>query len=173
MLYPKTDPNIEQLREKLESGEISRAEFKIQKKPYTFFGYETKKRFWYAIGQPLTILYFSLMLLYTSTYIVFKELKILLRIATFIGASISFYFIVWTFWYRGDFPLKAYYISIGIISLLSAYVSYLLIVFRDTLLVKIKILTSFIVEKGRSHVPKENEEAYVSDYLETLEKLIE
>ena len=173
MLYPKTNPDIEHLKEKLKNDEISKAEYRVQRKPFAYFGYDTKKKFWYAIGQPLTILYLSLMLLYATTYIGFNELKRALRVITFISASVSFYFITWVFWFRGDFPATAYYISIGVIALLSAYASYLLIVFRASLLSRIKLLTSFIIGKGQSHVPKENEKAYVRDYLETFEKLVE
>lgn len=172
MLYPDTNPDIEQLKTKVRNKEISRAEYYVQKEQFTFFGYDTKRKFWYVIGQPLATLYFSLMLLYASTYVPLDSLKRIFRIATFIGISISSFFITWVFWYRADFPVTAYYISIGVISLLSAYVSYLLIVFRNGLLAKIRLLTSFIVIKGRSHVPKENEKAYVRDYIETFKKLV-
>ena len=172
MLYPKTNPNIEQLKEKYRNKEFSKAEYYVQRESFTFFGYSTKRKFWYAIGKPISTLYFLLILFYATTYIGFKELKAALRVITFMGTSISFYFIVWAFWHREDFPLKAYYISIGVISVLSAYASYLLIVFRDSLLAKIKILTSFIVNKGSTYISKEDEEAYVRDYLKTFKKVI-
>ena len=172
MLYPNTNPDIAQLRTKLENKEISRVEYAVQRQQFTYFGYDTKTKFWYAIGQPLFVLYFSLIVLYATTYIVFDELKRALRVIAFIGTSISFFFIVWVFWLRRDFPVTAYYASMIIISVLSAYASYLLIVFRKSLLTRIKILTSFIVGKGSSYVPKEDEEAYVRDYLKTFKKLL-
>ncbi|MEM9687220.1 MAG: hypothetical protein AAF934_09915 [Bacteroidota bacterium] len=174
IFYPKTNPDIEQLKTKVRNNEISRAEYYIQKKPYTFFGYNTKMKFWYAIGKPIALLYFSLMLLYiSSTYVVLDDLKRILGIITFIGISISFYFIVWVFWFRGDFPVLAYYISIGIIAVLSAYASYLLIVFRNSLVHKIRLLTAFIVGKGSTYVPQKDKKAYVRDYMETFKKLVE
>ena len=57
MLYSKTNPDIERLKEKLKNDEISTAEYKVQRKPFAYFGYDTKKKFWYAIGQPIAILY--------------------------------------------------------------------------------------------------------------------
>jgi len=173
MLYPNTNPDITQLKAKYRNKEISKAEYYVQREQFTFFGYETKKRFWYAIGKPIAILYFSLMLLYASTHIVLDDLKRMFRITTFIGISISSFFIVWTFWPRGDFPITAYYTSIGVIATLSAYTSYLLIVFRNSLVKKIRLLTSFIIDSRQSYVPKEKEKEYTRDYLETFEKLVE
>ncbi|MCD8412407.1 MULTISPECIES: hypothetical protein [Tenacibaculum] len=174
MIFPNTkNTELEQIKKDYKKGRFDREEYIIRKKEVTYFGYENLRKFWYSTGKPITMLYFSIMILYASFYINVKEIKKSLKITSILGVLISFYFIIWAFWYRADFPKELYYLVIGVVSILSTIVSYNIIKSRNQILNKIKLLTNHIVFKGKKHVPKENKKEYVKDYLETFNKLVD
>jgi hypothetical protein len=174
MFYPNTK-NIELSKVKKEYKEkkIDRTTYINLKRDVTYFGYQNIRKFLYAIGKPISMLYFALLLLYSSFYIGEKQIKSIIRFGAILGVLVSFYFIVWAFWYRADFPVLWYYITIGVISISSTVMSYGLIKSRNSILSKIRLLTNHIVIKGKRHVPDENKKEYIKDYLETFNKLID
>ena len=111
--------------------------------------------------------------MYASFYVNEKKLQNTFKGISILGVYISTYFLVWAFWYRADFPEYMYYICIGIIAVLSTYLSYQLISSRNSILDKIRLLTNHIVFKGKSHVPVEKRKDYVKDYVETFNEIVD
>ncbi|PKH49512.1 hypothetical protein CXF68_01880 [Tenacibaculum sp. Bg11-29] len=174
IMFPNTkNTQLEQVKKDYKLGKLERKEYITRKREVTYFGYTNLRKFWYSTGKPISMLYFSILILYSSFYINVKEIKNALRIASTLAILISFYFIIWAFWYRADFPEELYYLVIGIVSILSTVVSYNMIKSRNQILNKIKLLTNHIVLKGKNHVPNENKKEYVKDYLKTFEKLVD
>jgi hypothetical protein len=174
MLYPnEKNVALTELKDSYKKGEIDKESYVIKKSELTYFGYTNKRKFWYAIGKPISMLYFSLMLLYSSFFISENVLKSTLKKISILGVSISFYFIVWAFWYRGDFPIHLYYIAIGAVSIFSTVVSYFVIKSRNSMIQKIRILTNHIVLRGKKHVADENKKGYILDYMKTFKKISE
>lgn len=163
--------SLQKVRKEYKSGIIDRVTFIIKKREVTYFGYTTPRKFWYAIGKPITMLYFSFILMYASFFIGDVSLKKTFKNISILGVFISFYFLIWAFWYMGDFPEYLYFLSIGFVSILSTVFSYRLIASRNHILEKIRLLTGHIVIKGKKHVPDENRKEYVKDYLETFNKI--
>lgn len=171
-------PNIENtelvsLRNRYKQGEVERNEFIRKKREVTFFGYSNKRKLWYAIGKPITMLYFAILLMYSSFYINEEKLSSALKKASVLGTCISFYFIIWAFWYMADFPEILYFIAIGVVAIFSTYCSYEFIKSRNLIFSKIKILTEHIVISGKKHVPEEKRKEYVKDYLRAFNEIID
>ena len=152
MLFPKQNPKIEILEEKLKNNEISSSIYKNElsmiKKSDKVFGFRNKRSFLYSIGHPFSGLVFSLIVMYVLQFIHNEEIKNALKIATILFMSISCYFIIWIFWDKSDLPDLAYYIMIGISSITSSFLSYKFISHHnrliDTLFTNIKDLISFM-----------------------------
>ncbi len=73
------------------------------------FGFRNARMFFYAIGLPVTLLISSIILSYISNFIGIKKINQAVRSIAFIFLSVSFYYIVWTFWAKADFPPIVYY----------------------------------------------------------------
>ncbi|CAL2108221.1 conserved membrane hypothetical protein [Tenacibaculum sp. 190524A02b] len=174
MIYPnKTNTELSLVKKQYKEGKLSRGEYIQKKKEVTYFGYQNKRKLWYSIGKPISMLYFSLLLMYSSFYVTEKQFKISFKFGAITGVLVSFYFIIWAFWYRADFPESLYYIAIGVVSALSTAVSYFSIQARNNIIKKIKLLTNHIVVKGKRHVSTEHRKDYINDYLETFNKVID
>lgn len=111
-----------QAKKKYKKGDISKSEYEIIRKKNTYFGYKTKRMLWYAIGMPLLLSYVSIMLMFSSTKLKEDSLKKTIGLIAFCSMLVSFYFLIWAFWYRADFPISWYYICIGVLSLGSAFI---------------------------------------------------
>lgn len=105
-------------------GEISAIEYEQIRSENTYFGYKTKRKFLYAIGKPMLLIFISLLMLYTSMKLKEKYIKQIVKYISVISSMISFYFLIWAFWYRADFPKNLYYISIGVLSVFSVFILY-------------------------------------------------
>jgi len=170
--YPNTkNIALESIKESYKKGELNNTEYINKKREVTFFGYTNQRKFWYAIGKPIAMLYFSILLMYSSFYINEKALVSIFKKISILVVSISFYFIIWAFWYRADFPKTLYFILIGVVSVLSTIFSFKFIESENAILEKIKILTKHIVILGKKHVPLENRVEYVEDYMKTFDKI--
>ena len=94
-IYPNTENSkLISLRKSYKKGNLERAEFIKKKKEVTYFGYSNQRKLWYAIGKPIALLYFAILLMYTSFYINDKKLSLAIKQASILGVGISFYFII-------------------------------------------------------------------------------
>lgn len=132
----KISPVYKEAKAKYRSGELSKEAYEPIRKANTYFGYSTQMRLMYAIGQPLFMFFMSLVLFYTTFKILDKNTKYILRTISFISTFVSFYFLLWAFWYRADLPVETYYLAIGIISIAVAVMVYY--IFKLMLYVKKK-----------------------------------
>ncbi len=177
MFFPKESTEIINLKKSYKQDQINKETYSIQlkalKEKQKFIGFPNQRTFWYNMGKPITLLYFSLLLMGIYPFIGEEYLRKAIQFSAVILGFVSFYFITWVLWDRNDFPKTAYYMAMGIIAVLSTFLAIFLINHRKSLLSKIRLLTSFIVLKGKSHVPEENKKAYVKDYLKTFKKLVE
>lgn len=163
---------LEKIRKEYKEGKFNREVFIQKKRSVTYFGYSTLENFWYAIGKPITMLYFALLLMYASCFIKDTQFQKTFRGISLLGVFISFYFLIWAFWYRADFPKNMYFFAIGVVSILSTFFSYKLIASQINIIEIIHLLTNHIVFKGKKHVPDEKKGEYVKDYLKTFDKMM-
>jgi len=176
MFFPKNSKEIVNLKKSYKQDQISKETYtdqlKILKEKQKFIGFPNQRTFWYNMGKPITLLYFSLLLIGIYPFLSDKYLRRAVKFSAIIMGFVSFFFIIWVLWDRNDLPKTAYYIAMGIIAILSTFLAISLINHRNSLLARIRLLTSFIVLKGKLYVSKKNEEAYFRAYMETFRKLI-
>ena len=74
--------------------------------------------------------------------------------------------------WKNDFPKTYYYIIIGVISILSTWMSFSLIQHfsRVQLMVK-RLLDYIIIQIDDKYIPEDKKEAYLKDYMEQIKKL--
>lgn len=87
------------------------------------FGFYNARKFFYALGMPITIFFSATILSFSSNFI---ESTI---IAKFVGAiskvflSIAFYYLIWTFTASNDWSPILYFISIIILSIIIGFLT--------------------------------------------------
>ncbi len=118
----ETNSTYQEAKKKFKLDQISKQEYELIRKKYTYFGYSSKRRMWFAIGLPLLLLYISSLLLYCSTKIENDFIKKIIGLISFFSTLISFYLLIWALWYRADFPKNWYYIAIGFLSIASVMI---------------------------------------------------
>ncbi|UOB18617.1 hypothetical protein [Abyssalbus ytuae] len=138
-----------------------------------FIGFSNIRKFWFAIGKPITMLYYGFLLAYVTSYINDRTLKKAMYISSMILLLISIYFVTWTLWYRQDFPENLYYITIGVISVVSAFASYYLISHRNNLAIKIQYLVNFISKKIYTrYIADQDKKEFVNESLQLYKEKI-
>ncbi len=177
IFYPVKHANFEVYENQLQNNIISQADYdlKIEKleKEESFVGFSNIRKFWYAIGKPITMLYFSLLLIYIEPFIMLdKHIKLLVRIAAALFVFISIYFITWTLWYRQDFPKTLYYLMIGLVSLMGSSLSILISNYNRKRQKNLHSLMNFIViDVKKKYISAEDKKKFVEDYINEIEKL--
>ncbi len=177
ILYPKTHPKFDIFDLQVQNQQISQEEYKTLvenlKNEEAFFGFKNKRLFWFVAGKPFAMFYFALLLIYVYPFISLdSDIKKAVRFSAILFTFISSYFIVWTLWYRGDFPQVTYYIAIGFVSILSTVVSMGLINHNRSMLKNIHSLLSFIVVDIKSkYISAEDKRSFIEDYTDEIEKL--
>jgi hypothetical protein len=155
IFYPKKDPGLIKkeavLAAKLESNSINKEQYDIWyqevKNSYKVFGFTNIRKFWYAAGRSISMFFFSFIMMYVTFFITEKEVKRIATVCAFLFMGISTYFIVWSFWWRQDFPKLAYFIAIGVVSLLSTLITYFIMGHSNKILIylsNIHKLTDFL-----------------------------
>ncbi len=176
MLFPIHSTEIVQLKKLYEQNLVDEQTYtnqlNILKQKQAFVGFPNFRTFLYNIGKPITLLYFSLLLIGIYPFITEIYIRKAAKFSSTILGFVSFYFTIWVFWYRGDLPKFTYYTAIGVIAILSTFLAIALINHRKNLLLKIQQLIEFIVVDTRNkYIPKEKETAYVEDVFHTLDKV--
>lgn len=168
MLFPKTNAKVVELRIDLDNGLITQESYDektaVLIQDARTFGFPNARKFWYAIGKPLLLLYVSFYLIFLYPLISDKVLKESTKIFSSLLCFVAFYFVVWTFWYRGDLPKPLYYAAIGIASIAGAGIANLTINYKYGLKLKIQLLIKFIsVDAYDKYVKEEDREEYMDD----------
>ncbi|GMN06534.1 hypothetical protein MTsPCn5_19230 [Croceitalea sp. MTPC5] len=168
MIFPKKSVKIIALESRFNNEEITESQFNYQlsilKKEFKFIGFSSPRKFWFAIGKPIFMLYLGLFLFFIFPYINDTQLRGSTKILGILSTLSASYFIVWTLWYRGDFPRHWYYICIGLFSIASTFMAYAIINFRESLSIKISQLIRFIsVDAYFKYIKHEDRDAYLQD----------
>jgi hypothetical protein len=179
MLYPRVNPQFTVLDQQLENNVITQntydLKYKALKESEKFVGFFTVRKFWYAIGKPISMFYFALLLIYLYPFILIdKKIKRIVGASIVLFLFISMYFIVWTLWHRQDFPKELYYWAIGIVSIIGSMISIFIINYdKDkTLRSNIHMLLRFIVNDVKNkYISEEDKAEFIEDYINQIEKL--
>ncbi len=179
VLYPKKSPQFKVLKQQLDDGKITQetyaSKYKTLQKSKRFIGFTNIRKFWYAIGKPISMLYFALLLIYVYPFIIIdKKVKRIVGGSIILFLFISMYFIVWTLWHRQDFPKELYYWAIGIVSIIGSMISIFIINYNKdkTMLMNLHSLMRFIVNDVKhKYVAEEDKARFVEDYMDEIEKL--
>ncbi|VAW10395.1 hypothetical protein MNBD_BACTEROID03-2477 [hydrothermal vent metagenome] len=177
MLFPVKSNDIFALELQLENELIAQELFDIKlselKKEQKFVGFSNQRTFWFAIGKPILILYVAIYLLFIYPSISDKYLQKSTKILAFLTTFITMYFIIWTLWYRADFPKQFYYLSIGIASVTGTFVAAMVIDYRQNLRLKIEKPIHFIsIDAYTKYVQKDDRPDYMKDSYEVYDETI-
>jgi hypothetical protein len=91
------------------------------------FGFTNMRTFLYAIGFPFSLFTVSVFVAFLANLIELRPYKKALKIGSITFISVSVYFIIWTFWYKKDFNVYAYYSAMGLASITTSYFIYRLL----------------------------------------------
>ncbi|WP_062056108.1 hypothetical protein [Aquimarina longa] len=183
IFYPKKDILLIKeeaiLTAKFETKSISEEQYKVCSQElvnsYKVFGFNNIRKFWYAAGRNICMLFFSFILMYTTFFITDKEVKKITLTCAFLFMGISTYYVIWTFWWRQDFPKQAYFMAIGVASLLSTLMSYFVLGHFNkilTYLSNIHKLTDFIISDVKEkYIDKKKEKDYTVDVIKVIDSL--
>lgn len=165
------------LEEKLEEGKVTQdyydKNYPLLKEAQKFFGFSSPRRFWYAIGMPLMVLYFSLLFLSVVNLLPDKSIRKAIRFACTISLFIGLYFTIYVLWPGTDFPESLYYVSLLLMSLMATSMGYFLVNYRLSLTLKIRRLVRFItIEAFGKYVRKEDQEKYLDDSFEVYDDIL-
>ncbi len=168
MLAPRDSPEIVQLEAKLDSGDITEAEYNsalpVLKKEQKYLGYFNFRSFLYAIGTPIAMFYFSLLMLIAVNNIQEKLLRKSMRFAFLISIYISSYLICWVIFPRSDFPDGMYHFSLGVMALATLAFSWFLIAYKNDVREKIVKLIHFIsIDTYTKYIRQEDKREFMND----------
>ncbi|PKV50244.1 hypothetical protein ATE84_2299 [Aquimarina sp. MAR_2010_214] len=179
ILYPKKSPEFKILKQQLDNGKITQDTYVLQYEAIEisekFIGFTNIRKFWYAIGKPISMFYFALLLIYVYPFVLMdKKIKRIVGASIVLFLFISTYFIVWTLWHRQDFPKELYYWAIGIVSIVGSIISIFIVNYdKDkTMRSNVHVLLRFIVNDVKNKYVLEKDKAeFVEDYTNQIEKL--
>ncbi|MDB0610936.1 hypothetical protein PL371_03425 [Tenacibaculum maritimum] len=125
-----------------------------------FFGWKTIRKFYVGLGVRLPFLFMSIII----SFLIFKletKDKYLKRALFFLQTScygLSFYYMLWVFWYSQDYSIVAYRWFFIAFSLSSAAATVYFISYRNVFVsnleTKLKGVVSYILEIRTKHFPK-------------------
>ncbi len=176
IVFPIVPDTVAAIEYKIEHSETYKPLFEkeliLAKEEAKVMGFNSTRKFWYAIGKSITMFYFSFVIMLSLRSIGDKYMRKALQVSSIILMTIAVYFITWALWAAGDFPKTYYYIIIGVISILSTWMSFSLIQHfsRVQLMVK-RLLDYIIIQIDDKYIPKDKKEAYLKDYMEQIKKL--
>ncbi len=171
-LSKETPKEIIKLDKMYDAQEISETEYESERAKHTIFGYSKPRSFVYALGNPVCMLYFGVLILFFSKYLK-NEIKQLAVLSSLMLTFISLYFIVWVFWIPTDMPQHIYYIAMGLIAIACTVLVYLVSKIKFSHIQQIKDLIYYIVVTGKKHVPAENRKNYALDYQKEISKIMD
>ena len=168
MLTPNKSRPIIDLEKELEQGGISQIHFdtryQVLKEKQKFFGFSSPRRFWYAIGMPIMVLFFSLLFLNVSSLLPDRSIRKATRFASTIALFIALYFIIYVLWPGQDLPENIYYVSLVSVSVCATALGYFIVNNRFNLTLKIQKLIRFIsVDTFVKYVKEEDKDDYLDD----------
>ncbi|WP_271784799.1 hypothetical protein [Aquimarina algiphila] len=177
ILYPKKHAQFTVYEKQLEQRELSTEEYHLKvenlKASEKFIGFTNIRKFWYAIGKPIAMFYFSLLLVYIYPFIILdKQIRWIVGVSAFLFLFISIYFMTWTLWHRQDFPKKLYYWAIGLVASVGTGISILINSYYIKRKKNLHAWLYFVIrDVKRKYISAEDKEQFVRDYNDQIEKL--
>ncbi len=127
-IYPIKAKEKIQLEEEFTNGKISLNYYNIKKdelkQRYSFNGFTNKRRFVLAMGLPLSLFGCSFLFAYFVRFIEEKRIRRQSGMVAYIFMFTGCYFIFWNLWWfntNTDFPRWAYYLSLGLMSIVTVF----------------------------------------------------
>ncbi len=183
IFYPKVDTEFafEQanLLDMFETNAISKEQYEIclieAENSAKVFGFTNIRKFWYAAGKNICLLFSSFILMYISFFITDIYVKKIATACSFMFMGISGYFVIWVFWWDSDFPSIVYHICIVLLSVVLTLISYILLKHFNTLYKYIRNtykLTDFILDDiDVKYIDKNKSKDYTIDIVNVLDSL--
>ncbi|WP_271784940.1 hypothetical protein [Aquimarina algiphila] len=177
IFYPKKNAQFAVYEKQFEQRELSTEEYDLKvenlKASEKFIGFTNIRKFWYAIGKPIAMLYFSLLLVYIYPFIILdKHIRWVASISASLFLFISIYFITWTLWPRQDFPKHLYYCAIGVVALVGTVISTLINSYHIKRQKNLHSWLYFVIRDiKQKYISAEDKEQFVRDYTDQIEKL--
>lgn len=123
-----------------------------------FAGFKDFRRFVYAIGQPISILFFSIFVLVVSDYCN-KEIKRLLSLFSLPFIVTSVFNIIWVFYYDPDLPTWAYYSIITVASIMITFAIWSFYSYKESIESKfVKTINYILYNRAETVFPLVKEE---------------
>ncbi|TSE04373.1 hypothetical protein [Aquimarina algiphila] len=177
IFYPKQHAQFAVYEKQLEQKELSEEEYDLKvenlKASEKFIGFTNIRKFWYAIGKPIAMLYFSLLLVYIYPFIILdKQIRWIVGVSAFLFLFISLYFVTWTLWHRQDFPKELYYWAIGLVASVGTGISILINSYYIKRQKNLHAWLYFVIrDVKRKYISAEDKEQFIRDYNDQIEKL--
>ncbi|WP_025740825.1 MULTISPECIES: hypothetical protein [Aquimarina] len=177
IFYPKKHPDFVVYEKQLEQNKLSEESYILKvetlKTSEKFIGFSNIRKFWYAAGKPIAMLYFAILLVYIYPFIIVdKYIRWIVGISASLFLFISIYFITWTLWHRQDFPKHLYYWAIGLVALIGTIISVLINRYNIKRQKNLHSWLYFVVRDiKQKYISAEDKEQFVRDYTDQIEKL--
>lgn len=177
IFYPKKHSDFARFEIQLEQKTIGEDEYALKVEALEasekFIGFSNVRKFWYAIGKPIAMLYFAIMLVYIYPFIILdKQVRWIVGISAFLFLFISLYFVTWTLWHRQDFPKQLYYWAIGLVALVGTGISVLINSYYIKRQKNLHAWLYFVIrDVKKKYISAEDKEQFIRDYNDQIEKL--
>ncbi len=177
ILYPKKHPDFAIYAKQLEEKTISEDTYTLKvdelKANEKFIGFSNIRKFWYAAGKPLAMLYFAILLVYIYPFVILdKHVRWIVGFSASLFLFISLYFVTWTLWHRQDFPKELYYWAIGLVAVVGTGISILINNYHIKRKKNLHAWLYFVIrDVKRKYISAEDKEQFIKDYTDQIEKL--
>lgn len=177
IFYHKKHPDFAVFDKQLEQNELSQETYELKvetlKASEKFIGFSNIRKFWYAAGKPIAMLYFAILLVYIYPFIILdKQVRWIVGVSASLFLFISLYFITWTLWHRQDFPKHLYYWAIGLVALVGTGISILINSYHIKRQKNLHAWLYFVIRDiKRKYISAEDKEQFIRDYNDQIEKL--
>ena len=173
----KKTPEIVQLEEQIKrEGENSELIQKLgaAKLDSRYLNFPTMRRFWYNAGQPITMIFFGIVLMYILPSVADKNAKTIVLMISLLLIGIGAYFLIWCIWVKKDFPTTLYYYGIIVMAIISPFLTYYIVNYKKGLRRIIRNLFDFIIiDINDKYISEDQKSDYVRSYQNQIKKAID
>ncbi len=175
---PKKSPAIKALQLQADQGAISDSSYREEltklKEQQKMLGFSSPRRFWYAMGLPITLFFFATLFLVVMDLISDRGIRAAVRFSGFILFFIAVYHLVWVLWPGQDLPKNLYHLSIAAMAMSAAFLAFAIISHRKGLRAKIERLIRFIsIDSYDKYIKVEDRPEYMKDSYEVYDEILD
>ncbi len=178
MTLPKKSPALVALQLKADQGSLETTFYEKElaklKEAQKMMGFSSPRRFWYAIGLPITLFFFATLFLLIMDSVNDPSIVNAIRFSAFILLFIAIYHLVWVLLPGQDLPKNLYHLSIAGMSITAAFLAFSMVSHRKTLKSKIERLIRFIsVESYDKYISIDDRPEYMKDSYEVYDEILD